>query len=223
MAFVFNRIAQNIRPTSPDAHTRGKCFNDINIRPISHQWRSYGDADRKPAYRSAVANVAYIWRDSTPVDAVGRMPTSFENRRFEMVSSGLLLPSRAPNWACDGFTIWSEADEAVLRTGDSTAVSAWHAIMALPPELRGFWTKLVTDFAERHLVSRGAAVAFAIHAVEGADGDSIVRPHAHLVITARHWRHDRRHGQRHPSWLANQRQHAQFRSNWRELIRALAL
>jgi hypothetical protein len=222
MAFIFNRIAQTIRPTSPYA-PRGRSFHDINIRPISREWRSYGDVDRKPAYRSAVSNVAYAWRDSSPADAMGPMPATFEQRRFELVSSGLLLPATAPSWACDAYRIWDEADKATWNTGDQSAASAWHAIVTLPPELRGFWTELITDFAHRQLVAKGAAVAYAVHALEGADGETIVHPHAHLIVTARHWRHERRHGRRHPNWLSNIRQHAELRTNWRELMRAFEL
>ncbi|MCW2411807.1 MULTISPECIES: MobA/MobL family protein [unclassified Sphingobium] len=222
MALVYNRIAQAIRPTSPTSW-RGKAFHDFNIRPISQQWRSYNDnVDRKPAYRSAVANVAYIWRQSDAVDAMGRMPASFERRRFELVSSGLLLPAKAPNWACEGYTIWQEADGATLSTGDQTAVSAWHVIATLPAELRGFWTKVVTDFAETHLVSKGAAVAYAIHACPGEEGEVNVHPHSHLVVTARHWRHDRRHGRIHPHWLGNAGQHCSLRSRWREFMASLS-
>lgn len=222
MALVYNRIAQTIRPTSP-ASWRGKAFHDINIRPISHQWRFYSDnVDRKPAYRSAVANVAYIWRQSDVVDAMGPMPAAFERRRFELVSSGLLLPAKAPLWACEGYTIWREADGAALRTGDRTALSAWHIIVTLPAELRGFWTKVVTDFADNHLVSKGAAVAYAIHAFGGEEDELIVHPHAHLVVTGRYWRHDQRHGRRHPNWLGNMGQHCALRSRWREFMASLS-
>ncbi|RYE59929.1 MAG: hypothetical protein EOO82_03860, partial [Oxalobacteraceae bacterium] len=185
------------------------------------RWRSNGYADRKPAYRSAVANVAYAWRDGSPVDDFGPMPAKFAERRFELIASGLLLPAKAPVWACDPYRIWSEADKATWDTDDSSAVSAWHVIVTLPPEYRGYWNKLITDFADRHLVSKGAAIAYAIHACEGADGEPIVHPHAHLIVTARHWRHERRHGRRHPNWLGNIRQHAELRTKWRETMRAL--
>jgi len=47
---------------------------DFKIRPISEEWRHLG---RRPAYRTSVCNVAYIWRDPTAVDRFGQMPASF--------------------------------------------------------------------------------------------------------------------------------------------------
>ena len=210
--YVYNRIIGDFRPTAPRIPAEPS-FRDINIRPVSFAWRSYGDVERQPAYRSAVANAAYIWRDSSPIDNVGPMPATFEKRRFELVSGGLLLPAKAPVWACDPYRIWAEADEATAAIQDPTAASAWHVVITLPPKLRILWSKIVGDFAHKELVSKGAAVAWAIHACESAaEGAWLIHPHAHLVVSARHWRHDHRQGMRHPNWLTNYRQHARL---WR--------
>ena len=171
---------------------------DFKIRPISEQWRL---TDRAPAYKSAVANAAYIWRDDSPIDRFGTMPAKFAQRRCELRGAGLMLPASAPAWAAKDYAIWEEADASACATGDPTAVAAWHVMMQIPVSTPpGTWKGLVTDFVERELTSRGAAVAWAIHALQEADGNWIVQPHAHLIVSARRWRHDHRQGQRHPAW-----------------------
>lgn len=194
------------RDRCPDDHP------DFKVRPISEAWRL---ADRMPAYKSAVSNAAYIWRDSHPVDRFGPMPAKFAERRYELRGAGLILPASAPVWATRGYTIWEEADAATVSTGDPTAVAAWHVMIEIPALIRSDrWSWLVTGFVERELAGRGAAVAWAIHALQGADG-WIVKPHAHLIVTARHWRHDQRQGQRHPAWIGSWGAQKRLEFTWR--------
>lgn len=221
MTVVLNKIA-GLRHTGRTPTSRPTSWRDINIRPISEEWRTAKFGERQPAYRSAVANVAYIWRMRDVVDEIGPMPMAFGERRFEVVSSGLLLPGTAPLWAMHGYQLWEEADSAARHSGDPTEVRAWHVIMALPCMLRPFWKEVVTGFAERELVSKGAAVAYAIHACEDADGNWLVEPHCHMIVSARHWRHDRRFGRRHPAWLARRSQHEAIKRKWRETIQYLS-
>ena len=189
MPYIYNRILGDFRPTgiplmrSVDGVPAS--FRDFNIRPISKEWRLFDETGRKPGYRTAVANAAYIWRDSTPVDEIGAMPAMFSERRFEILKCGLMLPASAPNWACSDYTIWQEADLAVAITGNVTEVSAWHVMMRLPLNLRYQWTSLVRDFVQTQLVNRGAVVAWSIHSLEAADGTWIVHPHVHLVVIPR--------------------------------------
>lgn len=180
---------------------------DFMIRPVSEAWRLGG---RRAGYKTAVANVAYIWRDSSPSDRFGPMPQKFEERRCELRGSGLMLPPSAPAWAGNGYTVWEDADAATDATGDFTAIAAWHVMMEIPTALGpGQWRSLVTHFVERELAAKGMVTAWAIHALEGDGGEWLVHPHAHLIVTARHWRHDHRLGQRHPagigSWGAQRR------------------
>lgn len=205
---VAAKLALFTRPRSrrPDDHP------DFKVRPISEEWRL---VHRMPAYKSAVSNVAYIWRDSAPADRFGTMPTKFADRRCELRGAGLILPTSAPVWATKGYTIWEEADAATVATGDRTAVAAWHVMMEIPSSVRPeWWVWLVTGFVEQELAGHGAAVAWAIHALQGADG-WIVRPHAHLIVTARHWRHDHRHGQRHPAWIGSWGAQKRLEFAWR--------
>lgn len=189
---------------------------DFRVRPISREWRL--DA-RTPAYQTATSNVAYIWRDSTPVDRIGPMPASFAQRRCELRGAGLILPPNAPLWATDGYTIWEEADLAAQSTGDPTAVAAWHVMMEIPEMIRaGWWSWLVTGFVERELAGKGAAVAWAIHALSG-EGEWLVKPHCHLVVTARHWRHDARQGRRHPAWIGSTAAQRRLKFAWYRRVR----
>lgn len=128
-----------------------------------------------------------------------------------------MLPANAPNWAADDlYRVWAEADEATLATGDPTAVAAWHVMMEIPVLISARnWAWMVKGFVQANLISKGAAVAWAIHAIESDDSDWIIAPHAHLVVTARHWRHERRHGKRHPCWIANWAQQKRLEFAWR--------
>lgn len=186
---------------------------DFKVRPISAAWRLDG---RTPAFKTAIANAAYIWRDSSPVDRLGPMPASFAERRCELRGAGLILPASAPLWATKGYAVWDEADAATVATGDPTAVAAWHVMMEIPASIRAAsWPSLVTAFVERELAAKGAAAAWAIHALQGLDGEWIVKPHAHLVVTARHWRHDCRQGQRHPAWIGSWSAQKRMEFAWR--------
>jgi hypothetical protein len=185
---------------------------DFKIRPISGAWRHLG---RRPAYRTAVCNVAYIWRDPAAVDRFGPMPFSFGQRSYELRAAGLMLPNSAPQWASEGYRIWEEADLAAVATGDATALTAWHVVFSIPTTVdERWWDWLVRSFIQRQLVAKGAAVAYAIHALRGADGEWIIHPHAHLVVTGRYYRHWRRTGQRHPAWLSGWRSHGRLERAW---------
>lgn len=197
------------------AHSRARKPDDrpdFNVRPISEEWRI---GHRMPAYKTAVSNAAYIWRDSAPVDRFGAMPARFAERRCELRGAGLILPASAPVWSTSGYTIWEEADAATVATGDPTSVAAWHVVMEIPLTIRPVrWAWLVTGFVERELAARGAAVAWAIHALQGDDG-WIAKPHAHLIVTARYWRHDHRQGQRHPAWIGSWDAQKRLEFAWR--------
>lgn len=188
---------------------------DFKVRPVSEEWRY---DNRLPAYRTAVANVAYILRDSAPDDRFGRMPAAFAERRCELRGSGLLLPASAPIWASHDYAIWEEADAAAVSTGDPTAVAAWHCLLQIPDGIAArHWNWTVRSFLERELVARGAAVAWAVHALQG-EADWLVKPHAHAIVTARHWRHDHRHGQRHPAWIGSWSAQKKLEYAWRRRV-----
>ena len=180
---LFGRAADQIRSGHPP----------FRVRAISEAWTL---ADRVPAYKTAVSNVAYIWRDSDVVDRFGPMPAAFAERRFELRAAGLILPGSAPVWAAQDYAVWAEADVATVATGDPTAIAGWHMVLGIPDRVpAAAWHGLITSFVERELAAKGRVTAWAIHALAGED-DWIIAPHAHLIVTARGWRHDARHGRR---------------------------
>jgi hypothetical protein len=184
----------------------------FNVRPISEAWRW---RDRRPGYRTATANVAYIWRRDDVEDRFGSMPPRFADRRSELQASGLSLPSSAPKWARQDFAIWQEADEIVDRRDDVTMVRAWHVVMEIPAAVAATnWKTLVSTFIDRELVVRGAVVAWAIHG-EGDGARSLKNVHAHLIVTALRWRHDHRHGQRHSVWSGSWGRQTSLEMAWR--------
>lgn len=211
----YRALARRILRRAPGAVDPNSC--DFTIRPISEVWRA---KDRSPAYRTAVANVAYIWRDSTPVDRYGLMPRAFAERRPELYASGLMLPQSAPAWAMEPYTIWQAADDAVEDLIDIAEVRAWHVLMQIPQDIpRRAWTPLVTGFVNAQLTSKGAAVAWAIHALEADDGSWHVAPHAHLVLSARQWRRTAKQGQRMAAWAGYTAAQARLGSDWRSRCR----
>ena len=191
----------------PDAHVA------FNVRPISEQWRFAG---RKPAYRTARANVQYIWRDSDGTDRFGAMPPWFAQRRYDLRAAGLMLPKSAPLWASMDYELWDRIDAATTATGDPTAVSAWHTIAQLPTGVdERWWEWMVRSFIQRELVRRGAPVAYAVHALAAPEGEWAIRPHAHLVIPARRFRTGKRHGAVMPAWAGSLSQHWRLQQAWR--------
>jgi len=170
------------------ARPRGRAADrlDFKIRPISQEWRSIGKA---LAYKTAVANVCYIWRRPDGLDRVGPMPEHFA-RAYDLRSCGLLLPRSAPAWAGEDYAIWAEADEAVVATGDHTEVAAWHLMAEIPGDTNPReWDRSVRDFLTRELVGKGAPTAYAVHALRG-DGEWLIKPHVHAIVAARHYRRD---------------------------------
>lgn len=206
---------------SPPRDRRPLDAIDFKIRPISEDWLIL---DRRPALRTATCNTAYIWRDSDVRDRFGPMPRTFAERRCELRGSGLLLPANAPLWATSDYRIWQDADDATLATGNARAVSAWHVIAQIPDTIPSSkWCWMTASFLERALVDRGAAVAWAVHGLAGADGAWIVPPHMHAIVTARHWKTGTRKGQRHPNWIASTQQQLKLGAAWRRRCAALSL
>lgn len=186
---------------------------DFTIRPVSAEWRLVG---RKPAYRTARANVQYIWRDSVGRDRFGAMPRWFGERTYDLRSSGLLLPGSAPQWATRDYAIWDRVDAATAATGDPTEVSAWHILAELPAGLdERWWEWLTTTFTERNLVRLGAPVAYAVHALAAPEGGWAIAPHVHMIVPARRFRSGAQHGQRMPIWAGYAGSQARLEGAWR--------
>jgi len=185
----------------------------FNVRPVSEEWRFAG---RKPAYKTARANVQYIWRDSDGADRFGPMPAWFAQRRYDLRTAGLMLPKSAPVWASTDYELWNRIDAATSATGDPTAVSAWHIVAQLPPSVdERWWEWMVRSYIQRELITRGAPVAYGIHALAALDSEWVIPPHVHIVVAARRFRTGHRHGALMPGWAGSWHQHWRLQQAWR--------
>ena len=144
------------------------------------------------------------------------MPAAFTQRRYELRATGMCLPANAPEWASDGYRIWSEADANTAATGDATAASAWHVVCQIPTTVsEDYWEWLLIGFIKCELSGKGAIVAWAMHSLQGDDGEWIVKPHFRLVVTRLRWRHRAADfGQPHPNWLSGRKAQARFQAAW---------
>ena len=168
----------------------------VSIRPISTRGLISMSGDRRATLAGACANYLYITRQRGQ-DARGVV--DYRNRD-DLVASGLELPSHHPVWAEEPGRIWRELD-ASTQGAAPDAVRAWHIVVTLPDALQGpEWAPMVRSFARNTLVARGPAVEWAIHAKHNAASGWLIRPHAHLLMTTRGWKHNASFGQSIPAW-----------------------
>lgn len=137
----------------------------------------------KSSGRSIIAMAAYR--------AGERLIQKVENPQMEMVvgeiihdytnkgnvlHSEILAPDYAPDWVYDRQSLWSNVELAEKR---KDAVLVNEMDVAIPIELNPEQgVKLVKDYVEKHLVSKGMIVDFSIHWEEG-------NPHAHIMQVTR--------------------------------------
>jgi hypothetical protein len=98
-----------------------------------------------------------------------------------IVSTAIMAPKDAPEWAHDRNRLWNEAERAEKR---KDAQLAREIEVSLPHELS--WEQrewLVRDFAREAFVRKGYAVDYAIHAPYKNSDER--NHHAHLMITRR--------------------------------------
>jgi hypothetical protein len=160
----------------------------FNLRPVVCAGES------RATHRSAFASYCYIRREPD-ADRFGRMPQEWASRG-DLIATGRVHPAQTPGWARSGPQIWKEADASVTPQRVMEA-AAFHIVLSLPPELNASdWQHMVEDFCIQDLASRGMIADWAIHHKPGE-----IAPHAHLIVTARSWRHERAPGRRHPRWF----------------------
>jgi len=169
------------------------------IRPVSKEgWENGDGSDRRATHKTAYANYLYIKRRDG-CDLLGPLPRFSE--RDDLIDEGLAVPYSAPRWTTEPGRIWREVD-AKLKGERNDSISARHIVLTLPRHLsREDWRRLVEGYLERHFTNRGMIVDWAIHARPGMGTGWLTPPHAHLLATARGWRHDRRQGLLHPVWF----------------------
>lgn len=168
----------------------------VSIRPISAHGLATMSGDRRATLAGAYANYVYITRQR------GQDPRGVIDYRHrgDLVACGLELPPNHPAWAEEPGRIWREVD-AACESAAPDAVRAWHVVLTLRDDLpESEWQPLVRGFVHDALVRRGPAVAWALHARRDASGGWLVRPHAHLLMTTRGWKHNASFGQSIPAW-----------------------
>lgn len=143
--------------------------------------------------RSAVAASAYNGR-SVGIDHTTGERFDFRNRGADLVDSGFLLPSNAPEWAADMQRLWNEATEAEKVTDRKTKERrfsqngspqvARELVLALPKELTDEQNR---DLALAYIMARHdgpggqkVAIQWAIH--RDPEGKN---PHLHLMESTR--------------------------------------
>lgn len=125
----------------------------------------------KAAYRSGTR----IVRDETGDDQDYR-------RKSGVVSSHMLMPDAAPDWARDRSQLWNAVEAKEQRKNSQLAREI---IVALPHELTIDQAReLVLSWAREHLVDLGMAVDVAIHDPDPGDHGH-ANMHAHVVATVR--------------------------------------
>lgn len=168
----------------------------VSIRPISAHGLATMPGDRRATHVGAYANYVYITRQRGQ-DSRGVIDY---RHRGDLIACGLELPPSHPAWAEEPGRIWREVD-AVCENIATDAVRAWHVVLTLPDDLpEPEWQSLVRDFVHDTLVRRGPAVAWALHAQRYESGGWVIRPHAHLLMTTRGWKHNASFGRSIPAW-----------------------
>lgn len=168
----------------------------ISIRPIAARGLLTMSGDRRATHATAFANHVYITRQRGH-DARGFLDY---RHRGDLVACGLELPTNHPTWAKEPGRIWREIDAACEGIAPDQ-VRAWHIVLTVPDDLtESDWVQLVRRFARETLVRRGPAVEWALHARRDTSGGWLIRPHAHLLMTTRGWKHNARWGKSIPAW-----------------------
>ena len=129
--------------------------------------------------QSVVAHLNYITAQSKYDERLGQQ---FDyTRKQDVLYHETLAPKDAPTWASDDGIFWNKVEAFETRKDARLARSI---IAGLQRELTFEQNvALVREFAEKHLVSKGMVVTFAIHESESSDGGK--NPHVHLMLSVR--------------------------------------
>jgi hypothetical protein len=169
------------------------------IRPIARAgWRQQ-EGDSRATHCTATANWLYIKRLAGE-DAKGSIDYTHRN---DLVAEGIVVPPKAPRWSEEPGRVWREIDE-IMADRPLDKISAWHIVMSLPVDVTpAAWAAMVSGFAREAIAEHGMIADWAIHAAWGVNGEWVIRPHAHLLMTTNRWKHDARQGDMMPSWCGH--------------------
>lgn len=130
--------------------------------------------------RSAVAAAAY--RSGSRIERAETGDCPDYRRKGGVVSTDLLTPVGAPEWAKDRAQLWNAVEAVETRKNSQLAREIE---VALPNELDPATARaLVMVWAKRELVARGMCADVCIHDPEPVPGGSQNR-HAHILCTVR--------------------------------------
>jgi len=133
----------------------------------------------RSAGRSATAAAAYRAADVITDTRTGEHHDY--SRKGGVISTALLLPDTAPEWAVDRSELWNAAEAAEVRK-NSTVAREFE--IALPSELTAYQrARLAYDFACELVERHQCAADVAIHE-QGREGDNR-NHHAHILLTTR--------------------------------------
>ncbi|HIF5740202.1 TPA: MobQ family relaxase, partial [Enterobacter kobei] len=133
----------------------------------------------RSAGRSATAAAAYRAGAKVTDERTGEIHDY--TKKSGVVSTNLILPSNAPDWAHDREQLWNAAEQAETRKNSTVAREFEVALPdELPPSER---LRLSHDFARELVARHGCAADVAIHAPskEGDDRNH----HAHILLSTR--------------------------------------
>lgn len=205
-----------IEPIMRAPGSRAFTVHDVrpfNVRPVCAAGRSDQSATGPYAtHYTATASFLYMMR--TPgSDHFGPVPDAYL-AKDDLFRTGRFYPEhRMPPALKSGLALWSEADNAAAEIG-AEEVSAIHIVGTLPLNVEpGRWPMLVKRYCFDHIVSQGMIVDWAIHAKADEDGWA-VRPHVHLLTTARFWRANARKGDRQRAWFCSKDQMRAAEDAW---------
>jgi MobA/MobL family len=177
------------------------------VRPIIDRVGLSGGAQPQlGTHRTAAASYLYIRREAGS-DSIGPLPPAYLEKRHDLVDMGRAYPRNTPPALREGRLLWDEADSAALRH-DIGDASATHIVASLPSAMTSpEWRELVTKWALEALVSEGMIADWCIHALADPDtGKWTVKPHVHVLATARDFKPGLRRGRRQFAWLKSSRQ-----------------
>lgn len=187
-----------------------------NLRPFNVRWiirdgESIHGEDRRATHRTAACNYRYIMRQNG-VDEFG--PTPDFASRGDLLATGRIAPWPGLKEPYAGIAVWEAADEAA-RYRRPKSPTAIHAVGSLPEDGNpGSWRNIIAEVCEPLLAGRGMIVDWAIHCLpDGANGFKI-KPHAHLLISARSWRRDRDPGAPRSLWLGSKAMADRLGNSW---------
>ena len=149
------------------------------IKNISTRMKICGRGAKCSGGHSAVEQSGYICREKMYSEYDGQ--TYYPKYAEDLVHNEVLLPGNAPPEYMDPATLWNSVEMA--EKGKSAQLArTWR--IELPNEWTyEYATMFVRDFCEKHFVSKGMCVQFAIHDSENDKGQRNL--HCHIMMTLR--------------------------------------